>query len=291
MLDVRIYEVLYTSGQQISDGLYTPLNIDNNNPSWRELQAFIKTFRSDLFLGNGLTGIFSPKFSLKTKVKLASYLEFVSDNPDYDVYIINPFPQIAYFSYNVWMQGESAHPGLTRIAQDLLDAVGIIWDLSETPRQNAKTLAYANFWVGNANFWNSFVGCVLNPIATFIEKNPYDKVVRQAFTQTLHTESAPFLPFIVERLFSTFLSFNQDISIASYPIDTKTISETYCMNDFERIMLSYMREEVEQQDMLEKKYSDMLINKMQMLTDLRQQHFFDYYTSRPHPHTGSNVTI
>ncbi len=38
------------------------------------------------------------------------YRIYRARNPGYDVYFINPFPHLAYLSYNVWEQGEVLAP-------------------------------------------------------------------------------------------------------------------------------------------------------------------------------------
>lgn len=117
----------------------------------------------------------------------------------------------------------------------MLDAVGISWDLSTAPRQAKDLLCYSNFWVGNAAFWDAYVGNFLGPIADFIRSSPNRAVVRQLFDNTQHTSESPFLPFIIERLFSTFLSFNPQISVAALQLDPALLA----LNEMERHLVGY----------------------------------------------------
>ena len=115
------------------------------------------------------------------------------------------------------MQGEHFHAGITGRAQALLDASGLAWKLESIPRHNHSNLCYCNFWVATPRFWDDYVGGVLNKIATFLESNPDDPVAKSVMEQTQYDDPLPFLPFIVERLLTTYLSLNPDIEVRAYP--------------------------------------------------------------------------
>jgi hypothetical protein len=207
----------------------------------------------------------------------------VDEYPGGDVYFINPFPQIRYWSYNVWMQGEIAHPGLKNAAIQLLKAAHVSIDIIGTPRQGCEVLAYSNFWVGTPKFWEQYVGAILKPIYKFLLENPNHEATHGVMATTRHTANAPLLPFIIERLFSTYLSFTPGLKTIAYEISENTIINEYCVNDFERLLLSLMKEEVDFADsrML---FPEQLMIKMNMACQLFQQHHFDYYQLRSHPH-------
>jgi hypothetical protein len=215
-----IFEPIYLPGQSITETSFWPLVLpDNSHAAWREVRILVDFYRRGDHLKDGKTGIFSPKFGLKTKVSAEDFLKFVEANHSADVCIINAFPAMPYYSFNVWMQGEINHPGLTERTQALLDASGIAWNISAVPRHTAKNLCYSNFWVGSQTFWESYVGGILDKIVRFLEQNPDSAAARSVMDVTYHTDAAPFLPFIVERLFSTFLSLNEDVSVAAYEME------------------------------------------------------------------------
>lgn len=286
---VAIYEPLYAQDQALADPEFIPLvRAENARAEWREFGILVDMYRNKVHLRHDFTGLFSPKFNLKAKISGARFLEFVRTQANADVCFINPFPQIAYWSYNVWMQGEHAHPGLTRAAQELIDACKLGWKLGETPRHDCRYLAYSNFWVGSQQFWERYVGGVLVPIAEFLESEPTHVAARNVMEETSHTDPAPFLPFIVERLFSTFVSTHADTNTVAYPLTHEQI-KGYCNNDFERLLLDRMRTRIDAADSSHAFGSD-LIEQMDTVCALWQQHFFDYYALRPHPHTMNVVT-
>ena len=95
-------------------------------------------YRQGIYKKQKFTGLFSPKFRLKSKISGQDFLDFATAHQEADVCLLNPFPQLAYFSFNVWMQGEHAHPGLTERAQALLDAFSMqekLGDLAKVERE------------------------------------------------------------------------------------------------------------------------------------------------------------
>lgn len=288
-LKIEIYESIYKKGQRTSCPELIAFKSENEYPDWREFQIYLEMYRQKTWLENDFTGLFSPKFELKTHITVSDFIGFVENNADVDICYINPFPQIAYWSYNIWMQGEYSHPGLLEIAQMLLDVVKIEWKLCDVPRHDKKILSYSNFWVGSKRFWERYVGEILYPIGKFLFENPDHPVSKQVLAPTQHTEPTPYLPFIVERLFSTFLSMNPDFSRAAYPIAYDSLIQKYCINDFERLIVERMAAEIEYADDV-KQFNTGLIQKMDMLTALWQQHFFDFYELRQYPYTGKTIS-
>jgi hypothetical protein len=282
---LTIYEPQYQEGQILSEPSFTPLHVKNSHPAWREFRILIDCHQSEHHRGKRL-GVFSPKFGLKTKVPANEFIAFCGDHDQADVCLINPFPQIACYSYNVWMQGEIAHPGLTEVAQRLLNASGIGWDLSKTPRHDVRTLCYSNFWVGSEQFWDTYVSDVLGRIASFLEREPDDLVAKRVMHGTQHTDEAPFLPFIVERLFSTYLSLSPGLSVAAY--DTGDVLQ-YCLTDVERDIVSYMAPIVSEAD-ASGCFSDALKSQMRLMSSICHRYGLAHFAANAHPHSGKTVT-
>lgn len=285
-MDIVIYECLYSDEQAPSLVGAQPLYIANHNPERRELQAYVEAYKRQLYSQQGYTGVFSPKFELKCHVTLDEFIHFASQQHAETCHI-NPFPQIAYWSYNVWEQGEIAHPGLTLAAQQLLNAVGIGLQLANCPRHNGHLLAYSNFWVGNADFWHRYVGQVLVPISDFLDEHPSHPAANGVLHDTPHTAPAPLLPFIVERLYSTWIS-TQPLDFACYALSAQGVYKIYCNNEFERLLFKQMQVAVDAAD-ANGIFPIELRQRMTHMCQLFQQHFFDYYANKPHPHSGKAV--
>ncbi|GLS13886.1 MULTISPECIES: hypothetical protein [Hydrogenophaga] len=283
-----LFECLYQERQTVSEKSFTPLRIHNRHPERRELQAYVEAYRQGRHRAAEKTGLFSPKFALKTHLTVAQFRQFALQHADADICLVNPFPQLRYWSYNVWMQGEHAHPGLLSRAQALLDAVGLDIDLRSVPRHGAELLAYSNFWVATPAFWEAYIGGWLVPISDFLDRHPDHPAVVAILQGTDHTQAAPFLPFMVERLLSSWLSLHPDWRVAAYPIEASAVREQYCLSRFERLLFDQMRDEVDRCDR-NGHFPDETLWRMNGMCALYQQHCFDYYVHQPHPHTGQVV--
>ncbi|WP_254209774.1 hypothetical protein [Burkholderia multivorans] len=283
-----LYEPLYRPGQKVSADTFLPWKIrDNSAGSWREFRILVDMYRHGVHRRHTATGLFSPKFALKAKIAPDELTRFADAQSDFDVCFVNPFPQLPYWSFNAWMQGEHVHPGLREAAQALLNESGIEWDLAAVPRQDASVLAYCNFWIGTPRFWDAYIGGILVPIAEFLESHPDHPAARAVMIDTTHTDPAPFLPFIVERLFSTYLSFNPSCRALAYPIPGDAIGK-YCIDEFEQLLLAYMRPMVDEADRTGQ-FDQRLVEQMDFMCALWTRHFLDFYAHVPHPHTGKTL--
>jgi hypothetical protein len=284
---IGIYEPLYAPGQKLTESSFLPLEIDNGVRSqWREFKIYVDMYRAGIHRRHGYTGLFSPKFHLKTGIRGDEFVEFVASNSQAQVCFVNAFPQLPYFSYNVWMEAECAHPGIGKRAQALIAKAGINWTLTNVPRHGPDVLCYCNFWVGDESFWERYVGGVLVPIAEFLERNPTCDVAKSVLDDTQHSEPTAFLPFIVERLFSTYLSLQENLVVARF----KTDPFEGCLNEFESTLLKYIKVDVDREDE-RNSISDEMKDKMRLFSKLRLLYILSYYAHNPHPHVGTTIKV
>ena len=282
---LRIYEPLYQPGQQQQEPLFMPLPLQRNDFAWREFRIYVDMYRQQRHRGAGHCGMFSPKFSLKSRIPTQQFLDFCEANAEADVCFFNPFPQIRYVAYNVWNQGEPWHPGLGAAAQALLDAMGIRWTIDQLPRQGAAQLSYSNFWVSSERFWDDYVGGVLVPIADFLEQHPEHPAARSVMVNTYHTEAASYLPFIIERLFSTFLSMNPHVRSVSYPVEDVL---PYCICPSEQDLVRRLKPSVDAAEKAGYFPPDLLESLRQAAWSNTLQAKL-HFQSHPHPHSGKPI--
>jgi hypothetical protein len=273
---IAIYEPLYRPGQEPEEPAFLPRRVENSDAGWRELRIIVDMFRKGVHREQALTGLFSPRFRQKAKISGSQLIDHIEANPGASVYIVNAHGFLPYFAYNVWMDRESMHPGLIGRAQALLDASRVNLQLSETPRHAPDQVCYNNYWVGTERFWDDYVGGVLNPIAEFLEREPQSEAALSVFAPTFHYEPAPFLPFIIERLFSTYLSHAKP-KVVAYPTDPLGS----CRYDFERDIVSFVRNRVTRADR-EGYFPPDLIAWMRLLCRLRARYLYAYFADNPH---------
>ena len=217
-MEIDIYQICYEKDQLSSiDPAFIPYdNTANEHPELREFWIFLNFYKTGKYGEVDYCGAVSHKFSRKAKITGQEFVEFIRNNPGHDVYFVNPFPQLSYYSFNVWEHGESKHPGLMRLAQNVFDRVGYRINVFQFPRNNADTLLYCNFWVGNAKFWREYMNFAL-PIFEEICKMPKNER-KKYFVNAPHFKYAPYFAFLFERLFSTLLIYNKNkIAALAYP--------------------------------------------------------------------------
>ncbi len=283
----KVFEVLFSPTASPCLDETVPFFVDNLNPGWRELQAYAEIYRREEYKTADLVGVFSPKFTMKTGISVIEFKRFIQKSSAADVYFINPYPQIAYRSLNAWMQGEIAHPGLIDLANELLNHIGLDYQMLMERRQGPNILCYCNFWVGTPKFWEEYVGGVLMPIVELLESGGEPALIYKILSEAKYVDAAPFLPFIVERLFSTFLQSRSNIMAMAWKHGIDVIIDKCCLNDFERIQVREMAKEIEALDSEGwAAFSPEIIRRMWLNSKLWQQHNEDFYQFVPHPHSG-----
>lgn len=284
---VDIYEPQWRAGQALEAAGFLPLPLpDNRHADWREFRILVDFWRRGDHRKADMTGIFSPKFQLKSGIRGSDFLSFAQAQDGVDVCIVNVFPRIPSYAYNVWFQGEGVHPGLTARAQDLLDAAGIGWDLSATPRHNRSNTCFGNFWVATPRFWDAYVGGVLDPVARYLEDHPRSAVTRAVLEPTTYLVAAPFLPFIAERLFSTYLSHHPELVVA--PMDSQPGHRPVEFTEFRHSVIAHLKHRVEASDAVQH-FSEELKSDMALLSRLVGMYHTLYYSVHPHPHRDGDA--
>lgn len=223
------------------------LDISNNpEPELREFYSLRKIYKSKLYQNNGLTGLFSPKFPYKSKISCEDFTSWVKKNPGYDLYIINPFPQDAYFNINIW-ENSLGHKDLYILARNICRAAGFNYpNLLKTPRKTSY-LSYCNFWVGNKSFWEQYIPYLFKI---------YDQRTRfnaELFSIDPNT-GVPIFPYLFERLLTTFLTYeSHNLKVLSYKYDD---IENQCRTKEELAFLRYMMPFVDEFDSMNSQLSE-----------------------------------
>lgn len=163
--------------------------------------------------------LFSPRFNEKTGLTIKQVKDFVSNNPNQDIYLFNPFPMHVYLDTNVWENGEYRHKGLKKLTQQLFDMAGVDFSVYAMHRNSIANTVYCNYWVASKPFLDNFIEFV-RWLDSTVEQMP-DSKKEEYFSTAQYNTEASFYPFIFERLISTFLLMNPNHSskpyVYSYP--------------------------------------------------------------------------
>lgn len=225
-MKIRIRQI-YFSDEQIPMlcKKFEPYNnsLFPENSHWYEYGVIRNSYEEKFHLSADFTGIFSWRFEQKTGILGKDFIKFIRDNPKYDVYFINPFPAEELTYPNIWLQGEKSHPGLIEIGNQIFRKLGKDIQL-EKINLGPENIAYSNYWVGNASFWRKYMNFTL-PIAKLIETDT--EIRSKILSKAKYHYDAPYLPFFMERLFSTFLVLNANIQSKKFYYSNEKLNHKY----------------------------------------------------------------
>lgn len=192
----------------------TPFFNSSKSP-FLEYEVILNSFKTNEFKLFDFFGVISWRFFDKTLMTPESFFSFVKDNPGYEVYFINPFPEQAILYKNVWEQGAISHSlELKNVMNNILNEVGYNFQVEDVNLQPEKIL-YCNYWFGNPKFWEKYIQFT-EPIYNFILNNKNSELVKFVNNRARYHYNVSFIPFIMERLFSTFLWFDSSIKYKPY---------------------------------------------------------------------------
>ena len=205
MPTIKISQIYYAENQHAHlDEAFVPY--DNSKPSRDgefEMGVLQDSYLAKNHFTADFTGFVSWKFTQKTGLPGKFFVDFIQQNPGYEVYFVNPFPAEIRFK-NVWFQGDACHPNVMQFTQGLLDKLNYRLQLTDFIN-GIETLAYCNYWVASASFWERYMG-FLQPLYEYISN---DLTVEEQKFMARRADSvidAHYFPFIFERMFSTYLA-------------------------------------------------------------------------------------
>lgn len=163
-------------------------------------------------------GLVSWKFDLKCAVPLQEFAAFAERKfaEGVDCVFINPMIASEALFLNVWEQWVYTD----RQTQDLIDLLATFTPVNDEKPMGRRTLAFCNYFLATRPFWESyfqFVDGVLSALGSealrstpggrcFVEKAVYPR-----------DPTMTRFPFLVERLFSTFLESVPADRVAAFP--------------------------------------------------------------------------
>ena len=216
---IRIHQIFYADRQRSAlDPAFTPHdNRGNTAPEWREYHVFRTAWLAGRCREGDVTGYLSWKFGVKTRVPGSVFIDFIARHPGSDVYFVNPSRIEPRPFTNIWQQGEAHHPGIIGLAQRIFDALGINVDLARFEQPQEQVL-FCNYWAGSQRFWESYMA-FCEPIYHHIQTGLAAADHRLIWSRADREIDSSFVPFIMERLFSTLLTLRPEIRYQS--LDTE----------------------------------------------------------------------
>ena len=222
---LRIFQIYYQPEQREQlDPTFEPYNNEGDTSPLLEFNVFQKLVQSELVQGADLWGALSWKFTQKTELSGASLRQTIADNPGYDVYFCNPYPDLESQYHNLWLQGEVSHPDFITLCQAFFEAADLD-PAAITSFAPSQQFAASNYFVATPKFWRSYIEFVTSTIAKAEARLPdsaKDMLYSPSADRIGAHAGASYLPFIVERLFGLFLAEQgKTFKAFKYPLPAK----------------------------------------------------------------------
>lgn len=200
-------------------------NSKNPRPDLREFMVFKKAYEEGQVSGSDYYGYLSWLFTKKSNLTGAEFIAFCERNPGYDVYFVNPFPTEIYHG-NMWHHGENHHEGMAEIVQHIFDTLNYGINVRGLP-YTVGTHAFCNFWVGNAKFWKTYMDFAL-PVYNYIfNEMPQEYRDRIFDTADKSRNNLHHFSFIFERIFTTLILTNKDITFLGYEYSREELLKSH----------------------------------------------------------------
>lgn len=214
MSPINIYQIYYQPGQKVKlDPGFIPYNNEPfKDPTWCEYGVMKRLYESGA-IKDGITGFVSWKYRDITNHSGQSVLSFIRKNPA-DCYILYPFEYKG--TKNIWRQGDESHPSMLRLVQTIFKELGHSFDIASL-EQPCTEFLLRNYFAATREFWDLYMRFTI-PICHYLQDRltaPQKKIVYN--DQSSVASSATMHPYIMERLFSTFIAILPQWKIARIP--------------------------------------------------------------------------
>src|SRR5476649_1264864 len=99
---IGIYQPFYKTAliERLDCGFIALDWLSNPTPALRELALHHHIAVQNIYSRHRLTGLLSPKFFAKTKLRSQQVYAWIAGNPGYDIYLINGAPYGPYTTYD-----------------------------------------------------------------------------------------------------------------------------------------------------------------------------------------------
>lgn len=189
----------------------------NTEDNQREYELFKKIKATHPELKTEAWGLVSWKFEHKCQLPITDFIQFAENKLQngFDCAFINPMIANEALYINVWEQGlHSGHHGIDKISSFLQKKIGPFFDCY----MDSNTFALCNYFVGSPAFWEKYFAFTEKAISLLEAEASAGSDVGQTYAGSSHyvrDDQLSMKPFVIERLFSSFLS-SRSVKSANY---------------------------------------------------------------------------
>jgi len=217
---IKKYEILFDKKipKKLNGDFVAYDTTDVNQQIYYELSAFKKFSKSAKWNQGDLSGLFSPRFALKARISHSQINSFISENPEYDIYLFHPYPRELSIANSFLDLAELEHPGITKALKE----VWLKLYYSPLPSVDAQTdkilCCHCNYFIANSFFWQDY-SIHIKRYMDYLKSREGEMLTRDSsYTLSrVNQKTAPLGVFVFERTLSHFLKFNKNkYKVANY---------------------------------------------------------------------------
>jgi hypothetical protein len=149
-------------------------------------------------------GFVSYKWQEKTQISGQKFVDFIRNNPDNEVWFMEPHYKPFNPFMNTWVQGDMFHPSISKIPNSFMTLYGHKLDV----KKMTLPLCYYNFFAATKKFWDVF----LETMNTIIDLSKQSTDLHNAlFNFGAGHGNDPTIPhwiFVVERMFPVIMALS-----------------------------------------------------------------------------------
>ena len=234
-MNYKIFQICFEDRQiPLVDPLLTPFdNTSNEKPELREFHSFNRIIDEGFADDLDAWGVFGPRWQSKMRYEANTIKDAVDNNDGYDVYIFNHARVQNALTANVWEQGDYFHPGIKQVVRSAFIAGG--YDTNALDNVMTDSTCYCSYFVATKAFWLEYIA-FLKDIKKHLEAlTGEDAEIYHGSANYSRDPNLNMFPFIVERLFSTFLQM-KEYKVYSQPYDYSVYKNQ--INDFSKVLES-----------------------------------------------------
>lgn len=253
-MNYKLFQICFTEDQLKNvDPLLTPFdNTANERPELREYHNFVKAIDKNIVEDLNAWGFFGPRWKEKLRYGSPDIAYEIENNPGYDVYTFNHARIVDALFFNVWEQGEKWHPGIRQVVKKVLELMGhdsgILDDLMFD-----QTTCYCSYFVATKEFWKDYLEFLAKVKDCLENLSEEEKKIYESSANYARDKNLNLFPFIIERMFSTYLILNRDkIKVHAKPYDYNVYSGQLgefvqvisALNNLKKLTLKHDSEEI-----------------------------------------------
>ena len=222
MNPVTIHQIFYRENQiPWLDPLFVPYDNQGVSDPFLEFGVIRKLNKRYLAVDDcRYWGALSWKFKKKTGLDGQDLLDFINSHDQVDAFYCNPSPEAEGLFHNLWMHGESTHPRFLSLAAEVLKNANLDVELLNHMHPS-YAFASANYIIATPAFWEKYIAFVDGVMdAAMKDVSLRERLLSKDADEKKVHAGACYIPFVVERLFSLFLTLpnSTGFKYMKYPV-------------------------------------------------------------------------